>query len=304
MTTPFQHPAAEELLERLSLLFNKKTVWLRARSQLVFVCGGSVADGAQTVRKKFLDWATQNVQGFRFLLAEIAAADAINYDEPRFLNIAQFETVLAEVADCIILIPESVGSWTEIGFFSAKSEISKKCLIFNAINQQGDSFLNVGPIQTINESSRYRPTVLADFAMEPVNFHDIVTKLQRFSRSKRQRFEMGNFDSLSGHQQFAIVHYIISIFPSLDVESLIDIFRKVFSRYRQERIKQLVSVLIAGRYASRVPGDEFRFFSDLHVPALMEIEGVTRDALLAEHLAFFEKYAPDLIPSQEFRDAS
>jgi len=45
--------------------------------------------------------------------------------EPKFLNLSQFEYVLAAVADCVVIIPESVGSWAETGYFSAIAGIRK-----------------------------------------------------------------------------------------------------------------------------------------------------------------------------------
>jgi hypothetical protein len=299
MPNPFQHPAAKAMLERVASHFQNKTVWQLPRNQLVFVCGGPVTGAPVSVRKQFLDWAKPNIPDFRFFLAETVAVDVIDHAEPRFLNLAAFESILADIADCIVLIPESVGSWAEIGFFSANTEIAKKCLVFNALSKQGDSFLNVGPIQTINEHSNYRPTVVANFEIAPINFQDVRVKLERYRQSKRQRIEVSDFKALSGHQQFAIIHFIISIFPSLDLEGLIDIFKAIFDRYDQVRIRRLVSILVAVAYVKRIPGDEFRIFANPEVPPLLEIQGLQIPNLLAEHLAHFQKYAPELIPERE-----
>lgn len=299
MPNPFQHPSAEALLERAASYFKTKTVWQLPRNQLVFVCGGPVTENATSVRKQFLNWARANITDFRFFLAETVAVDVISYDEPRFLNLSVFEALLADVADCIILIPESVGSWAEIGFFSAHVEIAKKCLVFNSVTKQADSFLNVGPIQTINEHSNYRPTVFANFDIDPINFQDIRPKLERYRKSKRQRVELGNFKDLSGHQQFAVIHFLISIFPSLNFEELIDVIKRIFDRYDQVRIRRLLSILVSTDYIKRVVGDEFRFFSNSKISPLLEIEGVPTSEILAEHLDHFQKAAPDLIPERD-----
>ena len=94
-------------------------------NQLVFVCGGPAANGANSVRRRFLDWAQNHIEGFRFFLAEAAAKDIMANAEPKFLNLSQFEYVLAAVADCVVIIPESVGSWAETGYFSAIAGIRK-----------------------------------------------------------------------------------------------------------------------------------------------------------------------------------
>ena len=299
MASPFQHPSAKRLLERLADHFAKGPVWLLPRNQLVFVCGGPVKEGETSVRKKFLSWANSNIDGFHFFVAETAANDVISNDEPKFLNLAQFEEMLAEVADCVVVIPESVGSWAETGLFAAIPRVQKKCLILNCVSKQNDSFLNVGPIQTVNERSNYRPTSVVDFSDEEPAFDVIADKLNRYARRNRRRLEISNFASLQGHEQFALVHYIVSLFPSIDLQSLTLTFKALFTRYRQERIKQLISVLVSTKYLRRVPGDEIRVCAVAGGPQLVEIEGVTPSDLLTEHAEFFEKHAPEFIPVVE-----
>lgn len=302
MPNPFQHPAAEALLERVKLYFKERTVWVLARNQLAFVCGGPVTENSTALRKKFLQWAPGNIEGFRFFVAEVAAKDLTTFDEPRFLNLAHFESVLADVADCIILIPESVGSYAEIGYFAASEKIRRKCLVFNTITEQGNSFLNVGPIREIDLESSYQPTVLSDWG--DANFTFVKERLQQYGLpKKRRRLQVDNFEQLSGHEQFAILHYLISIFPSLDIPQIVAIFKRVFSRYRQERMRSLISIMIAADYVRRMPGDEFMIYANPDIPPMLEIDGRQQNELLSENLEFYEKYAPHLIPSAEVRNA-
>jgi hypothetical protein len=91
----------------------KADTWLVAERQLLFVCGGSAAPDSNTLRSKFLQYADAELHAFRVFLAEAAATDVMEYHQPRFLNLAEFERALANIADCILIFPESPGSLSD-----------------------------------------------------------------------------------------------------------------------------------------------------------------------------------------------
>lgn len=184
------------------------------------------------------------------------------------------------------------------------SRNSKKCLVINSTTEQGPSFLNVGPIQTINEASAYRPTFHVDFAHEAINFDVAAQRIRQFSKPNRRRFKVAEFERLDGHHQFAVVHFAVSIFPSLDIDSLAIIMRRLFVRYRKSRIEQMVSLLVSVGYFGRIQDDPSQFYAMPGVAPLMEIEGASREDLLAESLSIFQKIAPDLIPNLEQQHAA
>ena len=231
MSHPFEHPASERLLERVASHFNGRPIFLLPQNQLAFVCGGP--DNDVSTRSKFLKWARANLSNFHFFLAEAAAKDIISEPIPKFLNLATFERVLADVADVVIIFPESVGSWAEIGFFSALPKFQKKCLVVNSAAEQGDSFLNVGPIQILSEKSIYKPTVYVDVRDEQIDFAAVAEKLKRYATKRRSRFAVNDFNRMTGQQQLAFVLYLIQIFPSLNLDSILVLFKKIGFKYRK-----------------------------------------------------------------------
>ena len=233
MSHPFEHPASEKLLERVASHFNDRSIYLLPKNQLAFVCGGP--DNQNSARAKFLRWAKENISEIHFFLAEAAAKDIVSEATPRFLNLASFERVLADVADAVIIFPESVGSWAETGLFSALAPIQKKCLVVNCVTRQGDSFLNVGPIQTINEKSDYRPTLYVNFSDDQIDFSGVAVKLKRYEARRKAKFEVRNFNEMTGRQQLAFVFYLIQIFPSLNFDSILVLFRAICSKYQKTR---------------------------------------------------------------------
>ena len=74
------------------------------------------------MRSRFVDWAKVELPNVITLLAEKAFRDTYFHDPPETLNLSTFETQIAEIADCVVIFLESVGSFAEIGFFSSKKK--------------------------------------------------------------------------------------------------------------------------------------------------------------------------------------
>ena len=96
------------------------------------------------MRSEFLRWSTKNFPEVVTLLAEDAYRHTKIYDQPETVNLSEFEQIIGTVADCVLLFPESEGSFAELGLFSNTAEIRRKILVANAIVYQSkDSFLNL-----------------------------------------------------------------------------------------------------------------------------------------------------------------
>ncbi len=145
----------------------------------MFVCGGPTDSVPPTVRQKFLDWAATNMPNWKMFLAEKAAEDALSNTNPPPLRLAKFEEFLGRVADCVIVFPESVGSFAETGYFSAKPKALDNILIVNSDSDAGqsNSFLNRGPIDEIERIPTNKKLAL-DFAANPPNFSLIKARLE------------------------------------------------------------------------------------------------------------------------------
>lgn len=74
------------------------------------------------------------------------------------------EEQLARLADMIIIVVESPGTFAELGAFASNSELRKKLLpIVDRRYEQEESFINTGPVRWTDEESRFGPTIFADF---------------------------------------------------------------------------------------------------------------------------------------------
>jgi len=96
---------------------------------------------------------------FITLLAESAYQQTYSEDAPELINLGTFERLIAEICDGVLIFPESVGSYAEIGFFSNTS-VKKRVLVANEEpHYSRDSFMNLGPILTIDRASSLRPAI-------------------------------------------------------------------------------------------------------------------------------------------------
>jgi hypothetical protein len=105
---------------------------------------------------KFGDWLTFYAEDVFQVLART---------EPE-ANALKLESDLAALADAIIIIAESPGTFAELGAFALSGELRSKLLPVAPIEYKNEeSFLNVGPIRWVDKDSFFRPTIWADFSV-------------------------------------------------------------------------------------------------------------------------------------------
>jgi hypothetical protein len=125
----------------------------------------------------------------------------------------------------------------------------------------------------------------------------VAEKLRRFASRRKAKFGINNFSEMTGQQQLAFILYLIQIFPSLNLDSITLLFKRIGSKYKQSRIATLLSILVSANHIHRVGYDKSLFVANRKFSPLLEIEGVTENGLLAEHLEYFQKYATPFIPT-------
>ncbi|KAB7739266.1 hypothetical protein F2P47_12555 [Parvibaculum sedimenti] len=176
MSHPFTQTSSKELLKRVAQQFTNGNTFVQRNSHIVFVCGGSAA---KDMRPRFLSYATEELPHLRTFLAEVAQKDYITHPEPAFHNIAEFEDIIGEVSDCVVLFPESPGSYAELGYFAKNEELRKKLLVVNRTDLQGqDSFIALGPIELIDRHSNFRPAIQLQYKKKP-QFHLIKERIEK-----------------------------------------------------------------------------------------------------------------------------
>lgn len=294
MTNVLSHPSSTKLLDELRVLFTSDDIKVKSDRRIIFVCGGRVARNSHSMRHRFIKFAVQNLEQYRFLLVETAMKDlSDNTEEPEFINIASFEELVADLTDCLLIFPESPGSIAELAYFS-NTKAAKKMLVVNDVNLQGESFINLGPIDIINKESSFKPALIMDYKTRPTDYSGIEGKLSRLSVSYSKKLKINSKDSPSAKTLLYVIYEIISIFQYITIESILQCIKKLFGKSNKEMTRYLLSILIASKYVHR-SGEDNDFFSVSEKDAsFLQFKGASLDEIKASVILYYQKYHPEI----------
>lgn len=124
----------------------------RTTPKFVFLCGANKGkDEISERRKALIDFARTNLPNNKFFLAE----KVFNFlkAEGHQGNLIDIEHDISRFSDNIIIILESPSSFAELGAFSHR-ELREKLIVINDKKfEKEESFVNLGPIQSVVEVS-------------------------------------------------------------------------------------------------------------------------------------------------------
>jgi hypothetical protein len=292
MSELFSNDAGQQLLGSLRQVFEEKSVWHRKNRFIMFVCGGRLDEGATSLRKQFIGWSEANLPEFICLLAEEALKDNFAGEGRSFVNLAKFETVIADIADCVVIFPESPGSFAEAGFFANSKIIREKTLVINPLLlQTTDSFLNLGPIDTISSSSFLKPTLL----LNETDFTPVGQRLKERVKwpAHRERLPYQTFGQFNFKQKLLVVFEVLRLLRLANLRTLRYALRTCFggSPQRQE-LKHLLRILLAAKFIQR--DRETEYFRTAPGLTLVEIEHLEIERVFAQVQFFYQKYSREL----------
>ncbi len=291
MSELFSNDAGKQLLASLRQVFKEKRVYHRRKNRFImFVCGGTLDGGELSLRKQFVVWAETNLPDFVCLLAEDALKDSFAQEGRQFVNLAKFESILADVADCVLIFPESPGSFAEAGFFSNSKVIRAKTLVINPLQlQTSESFLNLGPIDTINSFSFLKPTVLLNAS----DFTPIRSRLQDRVRwpEHRERLPYLRFTEFDFKQKLLVVFEVLRLLRLATLKTLRIVLRACFDAAPQNsELTHILRILLAAKFIRR----EAEYFRAVPGLNLIEIEHLEIERVFAQVNFFYQKYAKEL----------
>jgi hypothetical protein len=290
----FDHPAAQKLLDEIKQLFIGRGFYLDLRRPLIFLCGGKVSPRHRNMRSKFMRWAKGNFPSANLVLAESAYAHTKSYRPLDPINLSDFEKLIASIADCVLLFPESAGSFAELGLFSHPGKIQKKMLVaFDTCYQSDESFVVLGPIRTLDRKADLKPAVQLSGPRGSYDFSPIKKRLARFeSRPAKKAFVYKPYSSLEPAEKIAVILQIIRTVSFVDQESLYQALRAVFGPVKTHTLKQYLSILVGSGYLREV--DSLYVATDLEgflrVGSPIEFE-----RLKARIMLYYIRNQPDLL---------
>jgi hypothetical protein len=274
-------------------VFSSDSTYILRDSNIVFVCGGP-KDGP-SMRKRFLDYGRVHLTHLRLFLAEDAEKDYVTNVEAQLHDVGKFEEIIGEVSDCLIIFPESEGSYAELGFFSKNEELRKKILVVNNADLQGkDSFIRRGPIHLIDSVSKFKSEIQVDYG-DNANFGLVKERLENRNviGKKRKKFEFTTFADLTFRKSFFAIFEIIRLFEVMNLEAIEYAFRSIFKNVNTLELTQLLSILVAAKLVRRGGTDQQYFCINRTAKPFMEFESFDE---ISFRLALTDLY------TQEFPD--
>lgn len=296
-----ENPAFDSPREKLVSYFSRGDLFFSSDVHLCFVCGAAaemLPGGARSLRATFVNHITSDPNSkILCVRAETAATELLRQlEERRGSNISLFEKVIADTVDSVLIFPESPGSFAELGFFSAHTDIAEKTLVAVRPEHQTNSFIMLGPIHLISKLTQFGPipVTLDENTTEGMNI--LVRRLLGESLSKRpyrNRYVRKAWKDYQGKQQLAIIDETVDLAGALTEVDLLQVIHQTFGSYDVSRVRLLVSLLVAtGRFKRNDDGD---IFSTRRVKRFIECDSPERIAALAKWRAAYAEHSPDVL---------
>jgi len=290
----FGQRQGELLIAEISEVFAKGSISETRDRHVVFVCGGPRDGEPRSLRSRFLEWAGAHLPSVVVLSAEDAYNEASSTEPLRLINISDFENLLGDVSDCILVFPESAGSYAEIGFFSKTSaKVRNKVLVatprayFNR-----DSFINLGPVEFINHKrSRFSPAIpVSDTELE-IDFQAIASRITDRLRHRkyRKKLSRGRFARMNFSEKLMVVLAMVMLFRATTIDGLEHTVRKIFEAASKVHIGHALSILIAAGWVKKT-GDYYVPLSS--ATSILEYDDVrpfTSVAVLNARVAYYHQ---------------
>ena len=183
------------------------------------------------MRSRFLKFAERELSNCHIFLAEYALEALVSEDGAGRHDLTAIEEFIGEIADAIVLFPESPGSFAELGYFSKTLELARKSLVISDYNLQGqDGFIALGPIHLIDKASIYKPSIQLIYG-EQADFKHISQRLAKRIKRTRKSF-LKEAGSLTDREYFFAVFELIRIFRAITVDGIEYVVKSIFERAR------------------------------------------------------------------------
>lgn len=277
MASVKDNPTFEKLIESTAGLFVEAGLSFLSMPQIAFVCGGadevvetSIAEllgypkwvvalaerlraplpRRFSFRRQYIDWCIENEPGIACIRAETAITDLMGATRSRGRNddLAQVETVIAGVCDCVLLFAESPGSLAELGMFCMNDSIAKKTFVVLHEQHQGGSFINRGPVARIARQEGFVPAVIG---ADRLGVFRAIS--QRITADPPHNSSLGadGWADFSLRQKFCLVDSIIDVCGVVETDDLHEILGRTVGRFDYWEVQLLVGMMLALGRAKR-----------------------------------------------------
>lgn len=185
----------------------------RRLKHVVFLCGGRNS----TPRHRLARYLRERRSDTLVFYAEKVWAAIANTAAPD-TNALDLESKLASLADVVLVIVESPGTFAELGAFSLSAELRKKLLLILELRYRGsDSFIETGPVRWVDRESDFAPSLWVSLETILEAAGEVDARLERISRTSRVRLPA---PELSSKHLLFLVCDLVGVFGPCPVSHL------------------------------------------------------------------------------------
>ncbi len=240
-------------VEHLRQAINSSRLYLPSDiSKFVFLCGANKTQLEISERRKALiEFSKIHLPHTHFFLAEKMFSTL--QDEGHKGNILDVESLISDFSDFILIILESPSAFTELGAFSHEKLRSKLVVINNLEFKKEKSFINLGPIKAIEETSGKDRIVYYKMSKDGIEnrdaigdtFHQIYELFKEPIKSTRKSVGL---DLLNPAKKFdkrsaMFIHDLIYLSGPILHKELIELLKLVFGHNNYNKAAHLLAIL-------------------------------------------------------------
>jgi len=200
-------PSYVSIRDSLIDSFTSRVHVFKRLKRVIFIGGGSDSP-CRAVLEKYLKKYRIDTLFFRAEDVWLEIAKRSN------LNSLEMEEQLAQLADMVVIIVESPGTFTELGAFSLINELREKLLPILDLQYKNDdkSFIKTGPVSWIEKDSTFSPPIYVNFSIILEAAEEIGERLDRISI--RGKHKVPNLRESPKHLLFLLCDLVAVIGPA------------------------------------------------------------------------------------------
>ncbi len=201
------HPAYVPVRDQLADDLRQRIFFFGRTQPVVFLCGGS----GSPRRAQIARFLRRQTSSLVFFAEEVWLGVGGDSDA----DALEMEKGLAELADIVIVIAESPGSFTELGAFSAHEKLNVKLLpVLDRRYEAEPSFINTGPVRTVLARSRFAPSIYTSFDLVLLESSELEDRIARVPWRRHQALDSDDLRESRKHLLLLIVDLVSILFPS------------------------------------------------------------------------------------------
>lgn len=216
---------------------------IRYQQYDVFLCGGASWKDHKSYRDQIRDELNKGLpECMNILYPEDLFMDMLNRKDYDLLTM---ETVLAQNCDVIIIVPESPGSFAELGAFVNNEETAKKVLILQQQKyKRQHSFITQGPVSYL--SSKHKNSVIYfgkdDIKEVVASVIKVIQSRFTYSFLSGSKIPFKDTDKLTGLVYYEIL--LLYFYEQIDVDVLWNLMRQSYNDVAKIKNKTVENVLV------------------------------------------------------------